>query len=407
MATSTISVINGFLKRDYIGPIREQLNNSAVLEYRLQKNEEDVSGEDLKGYLTHFHKRNQGIGARSEGGTLPTAGTRTHTRSSVAMAYYYGRVRVSGQAIKASRNSATALAKVVENEVKGMTEGLKIEFNRSNWGDGSGYLAKITQATGSITAENFFTVDNAQRMEDGMIVDAYTAKSGGSQNLDSKTVSQVDRRNNKISLTTTETVTQNDFLFREDSRGLYGMGIEGIVDGLDSAGTRIVTALQGITRSTNLWFEGNVLDNGGSLRSLTLTLVQQGFELGEIIGQGRCSLIISPYALRNAYLDLMLVDRRYVGKMTLDGGWSALEYSGGGEPVPWVVDYMAKKNNVFFLDESTLARYQASDLDWMDNDGAVLSRVADKDEYDAVAYAYRNLGCTAPNRNSVLRDVQA
>ena len=147
-----------------------------------------------------------------------------------------------------------------------------------------------------------------------------------------------------------------------------------------------------------------MVDNGGVLKALTLADIQTSFELGEIIGQGRCSLIITSYALRAKYLSLMVSDRRFVGSLTLDGGWSALEYSGGGEPVPWVVDYMATPNEVQFIDERTLAIYRAGDIDWMDTDGAVLRKVPNVDAYEGTAYSYINLGFSAPNKNSVLRD---
>lgn len=406
MATQTLSNISGFLKQFYVGPIREELNNSSVLHYRIQKNEEDVSGEDLIARIPMFYKRNQGIGWRAEGGTLPTAGARSHTKAQIAMAYLYGSIAVSGQAIRGSRDNSYAFAKVIDNEVRGMVEGLKIEANRAWWGDGSGALCRITQATGSITAGNYLTVDNAAQLEAGMVVDMYSAKSGGVQHLASVVIAQVDRRNNKISLETTQTVTVSDYIFREGSRGLYPMGLTGLIDGYDSQGNQLLTQVQGINRVTNIWSQGNVLDNNATLRALSLTLIQQAFELGEIIGQGRCSVILTTYALRRAYLALEVADRRFVDKMVLDGGFSALEYSGGGEPVPMVVDYMAPVNQMWFPDERTFAIYRASDFDWMDLDGAVLRKTTGVDQYEATAYSYMNLGCSAPNKNTVLRDVQ-
>lgn len=406
MATQTLSNISGMLKNLYIGPIRDQLNNSTVLFNRLEKNEEDVHGADLTARIPLFHKRNQGIGWRSEGGTLPTADRRTHTQTTIAMAYLYGQIKISGQAIRGSKNAATAFAKVITNEVRGMVEGLKIEVNRAMWGDGSGALSQVNQGTGSVTADVLFSVDDASKFEVGMVVDTYAAKTGGSVVLDSKTVSEVDVLNNKIALSTTETITDNHYFFREDSRGLSMMGIEGIVDGLDSAGNRIVTALQGITRSTagNKFWESPVIDNGGANQALAISRIQQAYEIGEIVGQGKCSLIMSTYALRRSYFDLMAIDKRYVNSLKLDGGWQALEYTGGGSSTPWVVDRMAKAKSIYFLDERTLGIYRAADFDWMDLDGAVLRKVSGTDEYEGTCFSYVNLGASACNKNSVLRD---
>jgi hypothetical protein len=178
------------------------------------------------------------------------------------------------------------------------------------------------------------------------------------------------------------------------------------VDGKDSAAARILATLQGITRSADIWFDANVFDNGGTLRDLAQDLIQQAFEMGEIMAQGKCNFICSPYTLRRAYVDLLISDRRYAQTMKLSGGWKGLEYVGGGEAVAWVVDPMAIKNSVYFLDTSTFAKYRKGDVDWMELDGAVMRKVASKDEYEATAFSYLTLGCDSPARSSVLRDVQ-
>lgn len=406
MPGQDLTNIGGLLKQLYIGPIREQLNNATVVYNRLEKNEEDVSGEDLTARIPIFHKRNQGIGFRAESGTLPTADRRSHQKTTIAMAFLYGQIQVTGQSIKASRNKATSFARVVDNEIKGMVQGLRVELNRASWGTGSGSLGTTTNTDADVTAEELFAVSDAALFEEGMILDTFAAETGGSVVLNSVTVSKVDRRNNKIALTTTVANTATHHWFREDSRGLYSMGLKGLVDGADSAGARLVTTLQGINRSTNLFWDGNVIDNSGTPVDLSLDLTQQAYELAEIIGQGRTSMIISPYAIRRAYLELLVSQRRFVKDLKLDGGFSALEYSGGGEPVPWTVDYMAPAGQAFFLDERTLAVYRAADFDWMDLDGAVLRKVANIDAYEATAYCYMNIGSSAPNKSTVLRDIQ-
>lgn len=407
MATQTLANISGFLKKKYVGPIRDQLNNSSVLYYRLEKNEEDVAGEDLTANIPLMYARNQGIGWRDVGGTLPTAGRRNYVKATVAMAYLYGKIRIAGQAIKASRDNATAFAKVVDTEVRGMVEGLKIEVNRAMHGRGTGAMCRILSTT-NVAAGTAITVNDASRLEPGMRIDSYTtnASSGGTIGLDSVTIDQVDYKNNTFTLTTNPgTDETNDYVYREDSRGFVMMGLEGIVDGLSSAGTRLITALQGITRSSSLYWDANVLDNGGTTRAMTLALIQRAYELGEIIGQGKTSIILSDYAQRAKYLNLCVADRRYVGTLTLDGGWSALEYAGGSEPTPWVVDKQALLNQAYFLDEKSLAIFRAADFDWMDLDGAVLRKVSDVDEYDADCFSYLNLGCYKANVNTVLRDL--
>ena len=48
---------------------------------------------------------------------------------------------------------------------------------------------------------------------------------------------------------------------------------------------------------------------------------------------------------------------------------------------------------------------RTSDFDWAEKDGAVLSRVANKDAYEAYMFHYGNLACVARNANAELFDI--
>lgn len=66
-------------------------------------------------------------------------------------------------------------------------------------------------------------------------------------------------------------------------------------------------------------------------------------------------------------------------------------------------DCPAKK--AFFLDEESLKFFRLSDWDWMQEDGAVLNRVTNKDAYEATMYLYSELGCSSRNSNVMLSDI--
>ena len=393
---STLSAIQEALKRYYIGPIRSQLNNSTVLLSRLQRNEEDVSGDTLTAYIPLEYERNQGIGARADGGVLPAAKYIGVKQATVALKYNYGRIQVTGPAVAGSRNSSAAFMKVIDFEIKGMLRGMKVDQNRQLFGDGTGVLCQINGTSSGTTV----TVDNpgTQYLESGMAIDSYDATSGGTIGLNSSTIASIDSTT-QITLDAAGASTDNDYIIREDSYGLEMMGLRGIIDD-----ATYVSTFQGLSRTTYPWLNANVLDNSGTNRSLTLDLCQQASDAAEIDG-GRISLVVSNYELRRKYADLLVGDKRFVNKLKLDGGFSALEYSAGGDPIPWVVDRHSWDNTVFFVDESSMAIYRASDFDWMDKDGNVLSRVADYDAYEAILYVYQTLGCSAPQHNTALRDV--
>ena len=392
---STLSEIQGALKRFYLGPIRNQLNNATVLLSRLQRNEEDVNGDTLTARVPLVYERNQGVGARADGGSLPTARSRKVKQTAIPLAYNYGRIEVTGPAIAGSRNASGAFMKVIDFEIKGMVEGIKVDVNRQLFGDGTGYLCQVNGTSTGTTV----TVDTpgTDYLEDGMYIDTIT---GGAVSVSASSIASVASAT-QFTLDTAATMTDNYYIVRTGSYNVEMMGLKGIIDD-----TTYTTTLQGITKSAgnDTWFRANVLDNGGTNRALTLNLMQQASDEAEKKG-GRISLIVSNFELRRKYADLLVADKRFVNQLRLNGGFSALEYSAGGEPIPYVVDKHAIKNTLMFVDESTLALYRASDFDWMDDDGNILSRVSGYDAYEAILYVYMNLGCTAPNHSTVLRDV--
>jgi len=48
---------------------------------------------------------------------------------------------------------------------------------------------------------------------------------------------------------------------------------------------------------------------------------------------------------------------------------------------------------------------QMSGWEWMDEDGAVLSRVSNSDAYEAVLFKYADLATDRPRAHSFLRDI--
>ena len=87
------------LKVRYLGPIREQLNNSTILLKRLQREGGyvDVSGKTFTVPLHTTRNSSAGSG-RADMGALPTAGQQGYAVAVIPNAYQYGRIQVSGRA---------------------------------------------------------------------------------------------------------------------------------------------------------------------------------------------------------------------------------------------------------------------------------------------------------------------
>lgn len=395
------------LKIDYLPVIREQLNNSSVLLTKVRRNERDVSGKRWQ-TVAHYG-RNSGVGTTSDGGSLPTAGHQSYKNPYGTLSYQYGRIQVSGPAMAASRNDKGSIVRALESEMKGTTNDLKQEVNYQLNNDGTSIRAYVN---GDPSTGTTLTVDTpgTNYLYDGMVIDILGNDDGdGATNDADVTISTVDSTTEvTVSAALDAAIDDNDYVVRANSTDGAGvlasdsyemMGLKGIID--DST---YVTTLHNLSRSSYAWWNCSTHDNddnSGTNRDLTLDLIQDSITAVEKNG-GKTNLILSSHDLRDSYASLVVADKRHVNTLDLDGGFKALEYNG----IPWVADKDVYPNTVFFVDTEHLQIMQMGDWDWMDKDGAVLSRVSGYDAYEAVLYWYADLTTDKPRAHSFLRDVQ-
>ncbi|MCK4423949.1 MAG: phage major capsid protein [Candidatus Omnitrophica bacterium] len=395
MAGQTVSLLGGALKRDYHGPIMDQLNNLSPTYRLLSKNEEDVSGEDLKAYVPIKTRRNQAIGARAENGPLPTARNVTTIQLAIPLMYNYGAVAFSGQAIKASRKNATAFAKVVDMEIKSMVEGMKIDTNRQLFSPASGFLC-MTHGTGG-GADATVTVDKpgTQWLEEGMPIESFpdtttgaaVSDEGISEGLTEATAHQVGGITDSTTFEletyagssgSAEKWATDQYVFRYGARGYEMNGLMDIIDNYSIQGTSSwfglglgLQTIHGKSRSTYPILEANVLHGSNTNRDLTEQLIQDTLDTVEKAsgknGDNKSMLIVTSYGVRKMYIDLLQADRRYVKPLDLVGGWKAIAYQAGNDYIPLIVDKHCVPNTMFFLDRRFLAIYRASNFDWIND----------------------------------------
>ncbi|MBW2148127.1 MAG: phage major capsid protein [Deltaproteobacteria bacterium] len=447
---ATLNNISNALKEFYLPAIREQLNTDTILLKRLARDEVNVSGKEAV-ILLHTG-RNKGIGARADGGALPSAGYQHYTQAKVPMKYNYGRIELSGPTIKATRDDQGGWKRMVNAEIEGMVRDLRKDVNRQLWGCGYGILGRwrSTESATSYTLQKLYRGNSAGGDGFGSTFGAKYIEAGNTSMVavvltagTSIAVGTTDMAPSAVSEGTAyDTITVTDpgvveaagtFYVRGDANGqaIGGttaisryemMGLRGIVadtniDDIltDGSGTGVTTddTLQGIDcddASGNTWWRANVvicgLPSGGTRYAqqnpLTLDDMQRAFDAApEKLGiEYEPTLILMPFALRRKLVDLLTADKRY-NTLQLDGGYTAIEFNGR----PVVVDTDAVDGEIHFLYEPSLRIYRMSDFDWMDMDGAVLSRVSGYDAYEAILYAYMELGVDNRRANSVLADI--
>lgn len=389
------------LKIDYLPVIREQLNHKTILLDKVQRNEQDVSGKQWQ--LTAHYQRNSGVGAGSETG-LPSAGQQKYKNPYDNVKYNRGRIQISGPVMKAAKNDKGAIVRALDSEIKGVTRDLKKEVNYQLFNDGTAVRAVVNGDPGTGTT---LTLDGPGTlyMFDGMKIDILDPGGTPTTSGTDLTVATVDSDTQvTMSANLNADIADDDVVVRANSTDDAGtsyemIGLKGIVDDATYVGT-----LHNLPRSSFAWWNCATHsndDNSGTNRDLDLDLIQDSITAVEKQG-GEVGMILSDHDLRDSYAAIVVADKRYVNTMDLDGGWKALDYSG----IPWVAEVDCPPNTVFFIDLGHLFLMQMSDWDWMDEDGAILSRVSGEDAYEAVLFWYSELATDRPRAFSFLRDVQ-
>jgi hypothetical protein len=405
------------LKEFYEGSIRETINNEVVAFKILDETDKEWSGRRV---LFPVHTgRNSGVGARGEATDLPTAGNQGYQNSITTSTYQYGRIRVTGPVMKAGKN---AFAATVASEIEGTTRDLINDLGRQTWGYGDGRLAQVGAAVASastVTVYNRFFEpgqNGARYIHQNQLIDIGTVASPASL-TSSATVQSISVSSNPattvdsitVDLSSTVASQCESFLFNRGAggSGIEMMGLQGLVDvytesNIFGSNAFAGSAVQSINRASVSKWNSLVLGNSGTARIIDGYLMQTAFDrLDEEGGIEDPDFIWGHQSVLRAFLDSVSSDRRY-GAPTFDAGMKSLSYNG----VALIKDRQATYNQLCIGHRSALSIATLADFEWADDDGSILSRVADRDEFEAFIRAYKNLMLEIPNRVLMIRDIK-
>lgn len=412
---TNIQILNEVLKLDYQDSVRDVLNSAVILNKRLERDYDSVQGEQV--YFAVNKSRNNSFSGVKSGEVLPAHGAQGYAASLFSVPEHYGRIKVSEKQLQASRNSKGAMIRILESEMKHLVRDGKVSLNRMNYADGSGILAKIevdggndltvfVEHTGSAANGTRETYFQTRFMEVGMIVgftaDKVTQTGAGTA------ITAINRATRVVTVADGATADANDYICIFNALASEQMGLLGIVDDgtAANAAQRFLTTFQSIDRSAagnEYWSANRLGTTPATLRNLTLDLLQTAQDEAETQGDGSISLWLTTYGIRREYANLLIQDRRYVTptEKVLDGGFRALLFN----DIPLIPDRHAPKYKIFGLDEPTIKFAMMSDMEWMERDGSVLSRVANRPEYEATMFLYRQMYCTDPKNNVLLDNI--
>jgi hypothetical protein len=403
----TVANADAVLKNRYLGPIREQLENSSVLFKEIDKETKlKPSGKNWTVPLHTGRNLTAGFG-RDVGATLPTPSQQSYDVAVIPKSRQYGRIEISGDAFTSTRDDAGAFVRALSSEVDNCVRDMKKSFNRQFHSDGTDALAFHT---GVDDASGFSLDDNRGNgfvfLKPNMVVDIIDAGDNTTKRGDSITVSTVAAPGTTTVAVTTgsnpASTEDGDYWVLEDTLGQQLMGIAGIISNANPP--LLSGGLHALPVSTKTYWVAQVNSNSGTNRTLTPLLMRRvmsqiasnsDFKIEDI------KFILTSFEVQDEYYNTMVAQKQYPNTLTLDSGYSGLDFSG----IPVIADPDCRKNRMYYIVPDSMKIFEEAPLDWMDRDGGVLHRVENQDMYRGTAFTYFNLGCLNRNANGLLDDI--
>jgi hypothetical protein len=404
-----ISAYDAALKEVYEKTIVTLLNSRTQTRNRFKKETGSWEGRKVRYPLNV--RRNQGVMATSENGTLPDAGNQVYVEHQIPIRYNHGRIQLSIQVIKHSRSNKGAFKRAMDQEMMGLVRDLGNDLNRQMFGWGKGVLALLNGDPGTTTT---YTLDSPMGVAGathgnrflniGMNVTGHnpaddTIRAGGARTV---TAVSTDGTNITISAAADAAIADNDWLIRAAKPGTTTaadtainnetMGLLGLVDD----GT-YVTTLNNVSRTTYPIFKSTVLSSVGPLSA---DILQRGLDVADQMGEGTPQWFVCHHSVRRAYLTLMDADRRYATSSDLRGPDAGTQAAKMKEvtfgDLPWYVDKDAPYGTLFGIDPMYFTRWVEVEGEWADDDGTILLRLVDKDAYEARYRVFDNYSLDRP-----------
>lgn len=389
MANSFQSIQSGLaeLKNYYQGPIVDQFNEDLPIYRGAQSGKHSWSGYQVVRPLKV--RRNQGIGATSDGGILPQIGNQTTVQALISAKFNYLRFGITGPMIKSSQKDVGSFVRAASYELEEGYKDLKSDVNRQLSWDGTGDLALVNTtvvASTSLVIKGRESTEPALKFVDvGLTFDVYSGSSLVAQGITVTAISAGTPFSSTATLTLSAavSVSANDVLVRSGS-GLSNE-IQGLLTQLDGATTTVFNVDRSLYQST----QGNVSDL--SAAQLSLDALQSAEDNARRRGGLPLDVIYSDFPSQRMYQKLLTADKRYVNTVKGDGGFSSkevsyLEWNGK----PWVADKDCP-TRIFMLSNKVIVKYVLAELEFADETGSMYIAQVSNDQLEVRVRLFANL----------------
>ena len=397
----TRSMADAALKEFYLPGIRSIMNSEVFLLSQVESNSEDIEGR--RAVLSINTGRNSGVGARAEGGTLPDAGHQGYSEERVPLKYNYGRIQLTGPVIRSMGSDRGSFTRAITSETQGVTRDLRNDVNRQLYGDGSGGIAPLTTSASSATFTLLSpTATQTRQVQIGMKVDVALPASASTPASPSGL--KVTAFNTATGVGTfDQAVVQaaGSFLYRAGSGGVVGTDqreVTGLAAQIANSGT-----LWNINPANAPDWVSYVDATGGAVQEVNFIKAAQ--EVNVRSGE-ELDLWVTTAGVQRAYAGTLTGLRRFNEPTQLRGGYKGLDMSNinqgnsGSNSLSMYWDKDCPTSTAYGITTRRFQWYKMSDWEFMEEDGAVLSRVSGQDAYEATLFLYAELATDGRNAHA-------
>lgn len=375
------------LKNFYQGPIVDQFNEETAIYRGAELGKESWSGYQVVRPLKV--RRNQGIGATSDGGPLPDIGFQSTIQALIQAKYNYLRFGITGPMIKASSADIGSFVRSAAYELQEGYKDLQVDVNRQLSWDGTGDLAQVNTtavASTSLVIKGRESTEAALKFIDvNIVLDIYTTAGVLVQSgvtVQAITAGTANSSTATLTVSPAVSATAGNILVRTNS---FGNEIQGLLTQLDGGTTTVFN----IDRATYPQTQGNYTDLSGA--QLTLDQLQSMWNDCLRRGAGKIAAVYSDFDSIRYYQKLLTPDKRYVNTMEGDGGFATkgkfyLEFNGS----PWVPDQACPKR-VIMLPSDVLKKYVLAEMEFADETGSMYIAQTGADSLETRIRFFMNL----------------
>ncbi|MBQ8424539.1 MAG: phage major capsid protein [Clostridia bacterium] len=389
----TLSTADNALKEVYLGVVSNQLNTTInPLLARINQTSSDVWGKEIRKLAPYGI--NGGIGAGTEDGDLPVSAGNNYAQFVLPLKNLYGKIEISDKAIRASEHSEGAFVNLLNDEMEGLVKASSFNFGRMLFGDGSGFLAKITGNT-----TNTITVDSVINLMEGMVVDVVT--STGSAIKTTLRITSIDRANKTI--TVNSTLTNDAYKsanYRLCVQGSYNNEITGLGAIFKDSGT-----LYGLDRANYKWLVPYMKDikDSSNLTDISDVTIQRAIDELDENANSQVDFIVCSAGVKRNYQSYLASYRSNINVLNLEGGFKAISYNG----IPLVSDRFVPANTMYLLNTKEFNLHQLCDWKWLEGeDGRVIKQTLGKPTYQATLVKYADIICNKPSGQAMITGIK-